>query len=194
MKSIGLLVVAICTIVGSGRAESQSATVTRYLHNVASDETAMFTRRVDPEADRRLATAIQCFPLPQLDGGRSIILTFGHAVGIDRQIHMGIDIAAPIGTAVLAVGNGTIVMAGYGEDLGNYMVIDHGNSLITLYAHLSSIVRNRGAVVRTGDRIGYSGITGLVTDEVLHFAIIYQRRYTDPATILRRFGQLRSSN
>ncbi|CAN5841879.1 hypothetical protein BH23ACT2_BH23ACT2_04910 [soil metagenome] len=84
------------------------------------------------------------------------------------RLHAGGDITAPSGTPIHAVADGRISMAGVRGGYGNAVVIDHGNSLSTLSAHLSEIAVGPGEVVARGDVIGSVGSTGLSTGPHLH--------------------------
>lgn len=86
----------------------------------------------------------------------------------------GVDLAAPIGTAVRAAGSGTVVVArasGYNGGYGSYVVIKHANGVQTLYAHLSRVYVGVGATVTAGETIGAVGNTGRSTGAHLHFEV-----------------------
>lgn len=90
--------------------------------------------------------------------------------GVPKSPHTGVDIAAPEGTPVKASGDGVVILSG--KDYfytGNMVVIDHGQSLQTIYAHLKSAVVKEGDIVSKGDVIGYVGKTGRVTGPHLHW-------------------------
>lgn len=99
--------------------------------------------------------------------------------------HTGMDFGVPIGTSVKATGAGTVVFANWASTLsasniwwiapafaGICVVIDHGNGLLSLYAHLNSTPLNPGNKVAQGQEIGKSGTTGLSTGPHLHFEIL----------------------
>jgi LysM repeat protein len=88
-----------------------------------------------------------------------------------RQFHSGIDISAPMGTAVRAGMAGRVTVAGYNGTFGNYVVITHHSGYRSLYGHLSVIRVKAGAYVSTGERIGDVGSTGLSTGPHLHFTV-----------------------
>lgn len=104
--------------------------------------------------------------------------------------HNGIDFAASIGTPVLAADGGIVRETGNsdlscpGGSYGKWVLIDHGNNLSTLYAHLSLISVVKGQEVNRGDRISYSGNSGYSTGPHLHFTVY------DTRTL--RFGPSRS--
>ncbi|BER93042.1 murein hydrolase activator EnvC family protein [Atrimonas thermophila] len=83
----------------------------------------------------------------------------------------GIDIAAPLGTNVVVPYDGVVVLARSVRGYGNTVIIDHQNSMITMYAHLQSIAVKAGDVVKKGDVLGKVGNSGLTEKPVLHFEI-----------------------
>jgi murein DD-endopeptidase MepM/ murein hydrolase activator NlpD len=99
--------------------------------------------------------------------------------------HLGIDYAAPIGTPVSAVGDGTIVFAGYKGQNGNLVMIRHPKSFRTYYGHLSKIKKGirRGVKVKQGQVVGYVGSTGLSTGPHLDYRIKKHNRFVDPLTL-----------
>lgn len=90
-----------------------------------------------------------------------------------EEIHPGIDIGAPSGAAIVAASGGTVIYAGRRGSYGNTVMIDHGNGVVTLYAHqLSGGIRvGVGQRVSKGDRIGKVGSTGNSTGPHLHFEV-----------------------
>lgn len=92
-----------------------------------------------------------------------------HPIFGDRRMHAGIDISAPSGQAVVAAETGTVIWAGAKGGYGNTVIIDHGNALATLYAHLSSVSVSQGAKVNRSFRVGAVGCTGYCTGPHLHF-------------------------
>jgi murein DD-endopeptidase MepM/ murein hydrolase activator NlpD len=100
------------------------------------------------------------------------------------QPHMGADYALPTGTPILAVADGTTVLA---EDLfypGKGIFLDHGNGLVTMYFHLDEIEVREGQEVRKGDRIGRAGETGRATGPHLYFGVRWHGARIDPAPLL----------
>lgn len=113
------------------------------------------------------------------DGGKGKISQhFGETAYASRfyrgQAHNGMDIAAPIGTPVYAADDGKVVRVDHNGryyQYGRYLLIDHGNGLSSLYAHLSDAVVGSGSNVTKGQLIGYVGTTGFVTGPHLHFGV-----------------------
>ena len=102
----------------------------------------------------------------------------------ERSPHNGLDIAAIEGTPVKAAAKGTVIDAGEFFFSGNMIYIDHGQGIISLYAHLSRIDVKSGDAVNTGDIIGAVGQTGRVTGAHLHFAVFANRTLIDPINML----------
>ncbi|MBI2450763.1 MAG: peptidoglycan DD-metalloendopeptidase family protein [Parcubacteria group bacterium] len=89
------------------------------------------------------------------------------------KFHNGIDIAGDTGQPIFAADDGQIIAIGNNGNYayGRWIAIDHGNNLITLYAHLSSIKKNPGQTVKRGEFIGLMGSTGFSTGSHLHFSL-----------------------
>lgn len=104
------------------------------------------------------------------------------------DFHKGVDIAAPEGTRILAAADGEVVTSTSDEAFGNYIKIDHGNGFYTLYGHCSSLVAQKGMRVRAGDVIAYVGSTGNSTGNHLHFAMVKNGVYFDPAYVYDAFA------
>lgn len=85
--------------------------------------------------------------------------------------HLGMDIAAPYNTPIVAAGYGTVIVAGSHSSYGNYIIIDHGNGLKTLYAHCNSLLVGVGATVNAGETIALMGSTGYSTGSHLHIEV-----------------------
>ena len=99
---------------------------------------------------------------------------------IDRQTHLGFDLASLRGSAVPAGNTGRVVFAGPLGIYGNTVIIDHGLGLFSLYGHLSQIDVATGADVARGDPIGKTGDTGLAAGDHLHFSIMIDGVHVDP--------------
>jgi murein DD-endopeptidase MepM/ murein hydrolase activator NlpD len=105
-------------------------------------------------------------------------------MGGGRKFHNGVDIAAPHGTLVKAAAAGKVVFAGTKWSLGNTVIIQHSSGYRTLYGHLSKILVKNGERVKQGQEIGREGSTGISTGAHLHFSILRNGKYMDPARYL----------
>ena len=99
--------------------------------------------------------------------------------------HLGVDLAAPIGTPVMAASDGKIVFRGWEGGYGNHVVIKHANSYKTYYGHLSKFRKGQkvGSRVKQKDIIGYVGSTGLSTGPHLDYRISYDGVFKNPFSI-----------
>ena len=96
---------------------------------------------------------------------------FGEIREFEVGGHKGNDYAAPAGTPTYAAAAGTVVIAGWSNSAGNWVVINHGNGLVTKYMHHSSLCVSAGQYVEKGQQIGYVGSTGQSTGPHLHFQV-----------------------
>jgi murein DD-endopeptidase MepM/ murein hydrolase activator NlpD len=102
----------------------------------------------------------------------------------ERSPHNGLDIAASEGLPVKATAAGTVIDCGEFFFSGNMIYLDHGQGIISLYAHLSQIDVKPGDVVKQGDIIGAVGQTGRATGPHLHFAVYANQTLVDPLFLL----------
>jgi len=96
------------------------------------------------------------------------------------KFHSGIDIGVGSGNPVYAVKSGVVILSQYYYGYGNAVIIDHGDGLSTLYAHLSSLSVSKGQWVEQGQVIAYSGNTGISTGPHLHFEVRVNGSTVDP--------------
>ena len=99
---------------------------------------------------------------------------------VDRQDHLGFDLASVRHAPVLAANRGTVLLAEYFGIYGNTVVLDHGYGLMTLYAHLSSFEVAVGQEVALGDSLGRTGQTGLAGGDHLHFSVLLNGLQVNP--------------
>ena len=96
------------------------------------------------------------------------------------QFHNGVDFAAPKGTAIYAAYDGVVVAATYSATMGNYVMIDHGDGLYTIYMHASALYVAKDDIVIRGETIAAVGSTGRSTGNHLHFSVRLNGAYTSP--------------
>jgi len=131
---------------------------------------------------------------PTLDGifalpiaGAPVVSHFGiriDPIGGGIGFHAGLDLAAEARTPIHAAAGGVVVIAGDCGGYGNCVVIDHGGSLATLYAHQSLVISRVGYVVTAGEPIGLVGSTGISTGPHLHFEVRFHGVPIDPVPTL----------
>jgi murein DD-endopeptidase MepM/ murein hydrolase activator NlpD len=114
--------------------------------------------------------------------------TFGmrrHPILGYYKMHTGVDWAAPIGTPILATGNGTIVKVGWSNGYGRHIEVQHANGYISTYSHMSGFAKSSvlGARVTMGQVIGYLGMTGLATGPHVHYEVKINGSFVDPMRI-----------
>ena len=95
--------------------------------------------------------------------------------------HKGVDLAGPEGTPIYASRGGTVTIAKFSSSAGYYVTINHGDGYSSVYMHMTGYVVSKGDKVSGGQLIGYMGSTGISTGSHLHFGIMYNGAYVNPA-------------
>jgi murein DD-endopeptidase MepM/ murein hydrolase activator NlpD len=104
-------------------------------------------------------------------------------------LHTGLDFQAESGTPILAAAGGVVVAAEVHPQYGNMVEVDHGNNLITRYAHASRLLVKKGDLVKRGQKLAQVGSTGRSTGPHLHFEVLVQGVPQDPQKFLRAAPQ-----
>lgn len=135
-------------------------------------------------------------PQQRYDGGafawpcpssKNVTSQFGwrmHPVLNYNRFHNGVDIGAKSGSPILAAYDGKVVAASYTSAMGNYIMIDHGDGLYTIYMHCSQLYVSEGQYVVRGETIAAVGSTGISTGPHLHFSVRLNGEYVDPLTYI----------
>lgn len=121
-----------------------------------------------------------------LDKG-SITSLFGYRknpVSGKYTFHSGLDLASPQGSNIYAILRGTVVFAGYESGYGNYIIVDHGGGLASLYAHCSKLIAQVGDKVEKGEIIALVGSTGNSTGPHLHIELRKNNKRCDPYELI----------
>lgn len=106
-----------------------------------------------------------CYTITSMYGGRI------HPITGKPSNHTGTDVAAPRNTPIKSARGGVVTISTYNNSYGNYVVVDHGGGVATLYAHMNSRAVKEGQVVSQGQLLGYVGTTGSSTGYHLHFEL-----------------------
>ena len=107
-----------------------------------------------------------------------------HPVYRRRMMHTGLDIAAPHGTSIRAALQGRVTFVGWKGGYGKTVVIEHPNGYETLYGHCSTILVNRGQIVKKGERVAKVGSTGVSTGPHVHFEVKKAGKRSNPERVL----------
>lgn len=161
-------------------------------NNIEVERKTLNTRLITPPVDSKLrvgtkkAVSRSGSSFGVVNGSR-ISSVFGsriHPITGKEIFHKGIDIAASQGNPVYAYANGIISYAGWKSGYGNFIAIDHGNGMVTRYAHLSAIYVSVGQRVTVRQKIGAVGSTGVSTGPHLHFEVLISGEYRNPQNYL----------
>lgn len=99
---------------------------------------------------------------------------------VDKQTHLGFDLASYAGTAIVAANRGKVLFAGELGIYGQTVILDHGMGVQSLYAHLSSIGVAVGSMVEKAQELGRSGMTGMAAGDHLHYTMLVHGRMINP--------------
>ena len=165
--------------------EDAERELTGKMGELSAKAPAMVAPEITLRASIRKARGRLPFPV---EHGR-IEVRFGRAV--DRRfntvtLQQGIDVRAPLGTPVHAVWDGKVAHAGWFKGFGNLLIIDHGNRIFSLMAHLDSLEKAVGEVVHQGDEVGTVGDSGSLKGAYLYFELRDGQKPLDPGRWLSR--------
>ena len=154
------------------------------------EESGLSDNDIDSSSSSKPVTTQQvfsgpfCMPAPSYtrvsdDYGNRI-----HPILGVKQFHNGIDFAAPGGSPILAAQSGTVIAAAYSSTMGNYIMINHGGGVITIYMHASALYVSAGQTVTKGQKIATVARTGRSTGNHLHFSVRVNGSYVSPWSYL----------
>ena len=181
---------------GMGGAQSttmppQNLTLTQF-----NEKVAMLSRQMESRTDMLGVLEAQLFEqavkkkaMPTMMPVTAPFNASGFGYRIDpftgqQAMHEGIDFITDVGTPVVAAAGGVVQFAGFHPQYGNMVDIDHGNDLVTRYAHLSKVLVKEGEMLQRGRRIADSGNTGRSTGPHLHFEVRFRGAAQNPARFL----------
>ena len=177
----------------SGDIQSQEAAIKEYEASIAAEnETSAALEAAVAEEKKKLAAeqarkydgGMFAWPAPSYTRISDEYGNRLHPVLNVTKFHNGLDMAAPGGSPILAAYDGTVVAAAYSGSMGNYIMIDHGDSLYTIYMHASALYVSKGAEVSKGQKIAAVGSTGRSTGNHLHFGVRLNGSYVNPRNYL----------
>lgn len=158
------IVLLLCLLLVPGT--SRSDEIHRYADNSSQKDPAEAVTFVWPAPNSHYLTSGF--------GNRKIAL-YGY-----ERLHTGVDIHTAVGDPVLAIADGTVLVSVYDGGWGEYLIINHGDNLVSLYAHLDSRSVSRGDKVTAGQQIGTSGNSGLSSGPHLHFELRQNGKSINP--------------
>lgn len=179
-----------------GDINNKEAAIREYEADIAAQNSAIAALEAAAAAERKQLEELNK-PRVTYDGGmfqqplssfKRISDDYGNRIhptlGV-QKFHNGVDFAAPTGTPILAAYNGTVVGADYNSSMGNYVMINHGDGLYTIYMHASALYVSTGQSVTKGQQIAAVGSTGRSTGPHLHFSVRLNGNYVSPWNYLK---------
>ncbi|MBR5420822.1 MAG: peptidoglycan DD-metalloendopeptidase family protein [Lachnospiraceae bacterium] len=183
--------------------DEKSQQIEAYQKEIEDDEEALAAYEADMKAQDAVIAAVEaqlakdraalaeaerphynggkfCWPAPDYVRISSPYGVRVHPIYGTTKMHSGVDLASAMGTRILAAYDGKVIAAGYNASMGNYIMIDHGDDLVTVYMHASSLLVSTGQSVKKGDKIALVGSTGNSTGPHLHFSVRKNGAYVDP--------------
>ncbi len=177
----------------SGDIQNKEAAIKEYEADIASQNdtikaleaaVAEERKKLAAEQGRKYDGGIFTWPAPSYTRISDDYGNRTHPILGIQQFHNGLDMAAPGGSPILAAYSGKVVAADYSGSMGNYIMIDHGDNLYTIYMHASALYVSKGQEVSKGDKIAAVGSTGRSTGNHLHFSVRLNGSYVNPRSYL----------
>lgn len=155
------------------------------LEQITSEREDLFTQMESRLFDRKLQAMM--IPTQRPLDGSEVGSRFGWRIDPfsgRSALHTGLDFPADIGSPVLAAAGGMVVTQAFHPEYGNMVEIDHGNDVITRYAHASKVFAKKGELIKRGQRIALVGTSGRSTGPHLHFEVLVRNVWQDPQKFL----------
>ena len=152
--------------------------------NEAQEKIAEIEKQKEIEEEEARIPSVNGIKLAVKPVSGTISSRYGVSSSLRRSTHTGLDIAAPSGTPIKAVSNGTVTSASYNGAYGNLVKVDHGNGVETWYAHTSKMYVSVGQKISAGDIIAAVGSTGNSTGPHLHLEIRINGQHVNPQNYL----------
>ena len=178
-------------IMGRELTMSELQATLQELDNVAGARTDLMTvleSRLFEQKIKKMMIPTQT-PVPYANLGSSFGWRIDPISG-RSALHTGLDFPATAGSAIFAAAGGVVVAQEYQSEYGNMVEIDHGNDLISRYAHASKVYVKRGDLIKRGQKIAEVGNTGRSTGSHLHFEVLVQGIPQDPQKFLNAGREL----
>nr|WP_315490475.1 M23 family metallopeptidase [uncultured Rhodoferax sp.] len=178
-------------IMGRDLSMSELETTLQELDNLAGARTDLMTvleSRLFEQKIKKMMIPTQT-PVPNANLGSSFGWRIDPISG-RSALHTGLDFPATPGTAIFAAAGGVVVAQEYQSEYGNMVEIDHGNDLISRYAHASKVYVKKGDLIKRGQKIAEVGNTGRSTGSHLHFEVLVQGIPQDPQKFLNAGREL----
>lgn len=167
----------------NGHTTEETVMAETILREAKAEVTLAGTKEIPQEPEIVSATAEAEEDGQLLTPVRGYRLTSGFGPRWGRE-HLGVDLALPTGSKISAADSGTVVFSGYEGGYGNLVKIDHGNGIVTYYAHCSALRVDQGQTVAKGQAIADVGSTGNSTGPHLHFEVRVNGKNVDPMSYL----------
>lgn len=168
--------------------QKQIAYIATLINGVVQDREVLEENIIKKPTDKIIIKGSKVVQVASRSGGGTGALdwpVYGSITQYYRSGHLAIDIAASRGTPIKAADSGYVTYAGYQGGYGNFIIVDHGNGIVTRYAHCDSFKASVGQRVEKGETIATMGNTGRSTGPHLHFEVKSYGSFQNPLNYLR---------
>lgn len=164
------------------------------LESLTSQRTDLLTMMESRLFERKMQTLLIPTQKPVMQGDVGSLFGWRFDPFTGRSaLHTGLDFRAETGTPILAAAGGVVVTQQYHPEYGNMIEIEHGDDLMSRYAHASKTLVKKGDLIKRGQKIAEVGSTGRSTGPHLHFEVLVQGVFQDPQKFLQTRQPLRAA-